>query len=142
MGQYSAVAGASYCTDCAVGTYTPVVGATSCIMCPAGTFGAQSGTSMCTECPVGTYTDIVGATACMACASGQSTMYTGSVMCEPNADPVDVSVGCLDYFDGCNNCGRESPTDDWGWCTEMACFVAGTPSCNRYAHGFDPADGH
>ena len=52
---------------------------------------------------------------------------------------ADISIGCLQYFDGCNTCSRNAPTDPLS-CTMMMCFVQGTSSCSTYAPGYGDND--
>ena len=49
--------------------------------------------------------------------------------------PSDLSVGCLQYYDGCNSCSRDDAYQPLA-CTMMMCFVQGTPQCHTYASGF------
>jgi hypothetical protein len=44
-------------------------------------------------------------------------------------------TGCLNWFDGCNNCHRSGPTSPM-MCTMMMCFRQGTPSCTAWAPGY------
>lgn len=44
---------------------------------------------------------------------------------------VDNFSQCISYNDGCNTCGVEDGVVTF--CTKMACFQMGTPSCEQYA---------
>merc|ERR1719424_1019107 len=46
--------------------------------------------------------------------------------------------GCTTWFDGCNTCGRDSPTVPMA-CTMMACFRQGNPECRGWAVGYGPS---
>jgi hypothetical protein len=43
--------------------------------------------------------------------------------------------GCTQWFDGCNTCHRQGPTDPFS-CTMMMCFQRGTPNCLSYSPGY------
>lgn len=48
-----------------------------------------------------------------------------------------IPTGCVEWFDGCNTCHRNGPTDPMA-CTMMMCFRQGTQLCRSYARGYQP----
>ena len=53
----------------------------------------------------------------------------------PDTSGVGAPEGCLNYNDGCNTCSRTDTTSPMS-CTEMMCFMQGTPVCNTFAAGY------
>ena len=55
----------------------------------------------------------------------------GEKKCNAKCDKpaVDVSVGCCDYFDGCNACSRKDPKSEF-MCTKRFCDKQGEKKCN------------
>jgi len=60
-----------------------------------------------------------------------------TIITEPMLDTSGVGApeGCLNYNDGCNTCSRTDTTSPMS-CTEMMCFMQGTPVCNTFAAGY------
>ena len=50
----------------------------------------------------------------------------------------NIPDGCTTWFDGCNTCNRNGPTDPMR-CTMMLCLRQGTPECRGYATGYRPS---
>jgi hypothetical protein len=118
VGQY-ALANASACTDCAVGTasntigrdsvcpacsagtYQPSTGQSSCADCLAGTFAIGTGNIGCTDCAAGTASSTVGlASVCPGCAAGTFATglgNTGCTGCSPGTYAAGTgNTGCTD----------------------------------------------
>ena len=78
----SAVAGATACAACAVGSFALANGV--CVLCPEGTayYGLQAvWGGACVDCAAGTYTAWPGQTACADCAAGTYASAAGSSVC-------------------------------------------------------------
>lgn len=50
---------------------------------------------------------------------------------------ITPPTGCVNWFDGCNTCHRQGPTDPMV-CTMMMCFRQSVPVCRGYAIGYGP----
>lgn len=80
--QYSSTDGSISCKYCQMGTFSSA-GASACTNCAVGKFSASSGASACTDCDVGTYSDESGASSCKACSGNTQYMdEVGALSCK------------------------------------------------------------
>lgn len=118
-GTWSA-AGATACTQCAVGKYSSVWGAqtaTTCLSCAAGTTTCLSGSATCdatcTACAAGKFNaqgavcgPCAGGATCASCEAGKYAPQSGATVCQScAAGTTTCSAGMSACEFGCNNAG-------------------------------------
>ena len=103
------------CPSCSPGSYSAIVGATECTNCTAGKASLKTAAALptdCENCTAGKYVTNNGASICTKCKAGTSSLVRGSKSAKACKDCPTGSYSSSDGAAQCTNCtaGKASPT--------------------------------